>query len=146
MEIKLINPEQGVDLIAELDENQSQLYRPESCHLDTVETLQKENVKFCGAIEQGNIVAIGPVKLFEDYGELKRIYVPLSQRRKGLAKKMVTTLESIIRENNIFQVKLETGPYSKDAIQLYKNLGYSECGNFGAYKEDPLSTFMEKSL
>ena len=31
-------------------------------------------------------------------------------------------------------------------IGLYKKLGYSICEKFGAYKDDPLSTFMEKKL
>lgn len=146
MEIKLIDPKQAENLIRELDEYQSKLYPPDSCHLDSIETLQNENVYFYGAVENDEIVAIGSVKLFPDYGELKRIYVPLSQRRKGLAKKIIKKLESLLIGKKIFLSKLETGPYSNDAIRLYKKLGYSICGKFGSYKEDPLSTFMQKKL
>ena len=146
MRIELINPKRAENLIHELDEYQSKLYPPESCYLDSIETLQGEDVYFYGAIEHNEVVAIGSVKLFPDYGELKRIYVPPQQRRKGLAKKIIKKLESLLISKEIFLVKLETGPYSKDAIRLYEKLGYSICGKFGSYKDDPLSTFMEKKL
>jgi len=146
MEIKLINPKQAENLIKELDEYQRKLYPPDSCHLDSIKTLQNENSYFYGVVENEEIVAIGSVKIFSDYGELKRIYVPLTQRRKGLAKIIINKLESLLISKNIFLSRLETGPYSKDAIKLYKKLGYSICEKFGSYKEDPLSTFMEKKL
>ncbi|MDO5980318.1 GNAT family N-acetyltransferase [Flavivirga spongiicola] len=146
MEIKRIDPKQAENLIRELDEYQSKLYPPDSCHLDSIETLQSENAYFYGAFENDEIIAIGSVKIFAKYGELKRIYVPPSQRGKGLAQKIIKELESLLIKKKIFLAKLETGPYSKDAIGLYKKLGYSISGKFGNYKEDPLSTFMEKRL
>ena len=97
-------------------------------------------------IENDVIIAIGSVKLLNGYGELKRIYVPPAQRRRGLAKKIINQLETIMVQNQIYIAKLETGPFSKDAIKLYEKLGYSECEHFGSYKEDPLSTFMTKQL
>ena len=146
MEIRRINPKDAEALIAELDEYQSRLYPSGSCHLDSIETLQQGNVYFYGAIEHERIVAIGSVKVFADYGELKRIYVPPSQRRRGLAQKIIHQLETLLIEKNIHTVRLETGPFSKDAIALYEKLGYSIRGKFGDYEDDPLSTFMEKQL
>ncbi len=146
MEIKRINPKEAEHLIKELDEYQSKLYPPDSCHLDSIETLQDENVFFYGAIENEEIVAIGSVKILSDYGELKRIYVPPNQRRRGLAKRIINELETQMISKNIFISRLETGPYSPDAISLYRKLGYSICEKFGSYKDDPLSTFMEKKL
>ncbi|NQX81910.1 MAG: GNAT family N-acetyltransferase [Flavobacteriaceae bacterium] len=146
MEIKLIDPINAEDLIKELDEYQSKLYPPDSCHLDSIETLRDENSYFYGAIENEEIVAIGSVKIFSDYGELKRIYVPPKQRKKGLAVKIINKLETLLISKNKFVSRLETGPYSKDAISLYEKLGYSVCEKFGSYKNDPLSTFMEKKL
>ena len=34
----------------------------------------------------------------------------------------------------------------REAIELYKKLGYSETAPFGDYTEDPLSVFMEKKI
>ena len=146
MKIQRINPKQAENLIKELDAYQSKLYPPDSCHLDSIETLQNENAYFYGVIENEEIVAIGSVKIFQNYGELKRIYVPPTQRRKGLAKKIIDKLEALLISKNIFLSRLETGPYSIDAIELYKKLGYSICEKFGSYKDDLLSTFMEKKL
>lgn len=146
MEIQRIDPKQAENLIKELDAYQSKLYPPDSCHLDSIETLQNENAYFYGVIENEEIVAIGSVKVFDNYGELKRIYVPPTQRRKGLAKKIIDELEALLISKDIFLSRLETGPYSKDAIGLYRKLGYSICEKFGAYKDDLLSTFMEKKL
>ncbi|MEW7280894.1 GNAT family N-acetyltransferase [Aquimarina sp. 2201CG1-2-11] len=146
MQIKLIDPVLAEDLIKELDEYQSKLYPPNSCHLDSIEILKNDNVYFYGAIENKEIIAIGSVKIYSDYGELKRIYVPPTQRRKGLAKKIIHQLETLLISKDISLSRLETGPYSKDAIGLYKKLGYSICRKFGHYKDDPLSTFMEKRL
>jgi len=146
MKIQRINPKQAENLIKELDAYQSKLYPPDSCHLDSIETLQNENAYFYGVIENDEIVAIGSVKIFDNYGELKRIYVPPTQRRKGLAKKIIDKLEALLISKDIFLSRLETGPYSKDAIGLYEKLGYSICGKFGSYKDDLLSTFMEKKL
>ena len=105
MEIKLIDPINAEDLIKELDEYQSKLYPPDSCHLDSIETLRDENSYFYGAIENEEIVAIGSVKIFSDYGELKRIYVPPKQRKKGLAVKIINKLETLLISKNKFVIK-----------------------------------------
>lgn len=144
--IEKIDPSEAKHLIHELDEYQSTLYPPESLHLDNTETLSAENVSFYGARENNHIIAIGAVKLFTDYGEIKRIYVPIAHRGKQLAQKIISVLEGELTANGIDLSLLETGPKSKDAIGLYLKLGYTERGPFGSYQPDPLSTFMEKKL
>jgi len=144
--IEKIDPKEAEHLIHELDEYQKTLYPPESNHLDSIETLSAANVRFYGARENGEIVAIGSVKLFDDYGEIKRIYVPVAHRGKRLAQNIMGVLERELMANGIFISRLETGPQSKDAIGLYMKLGYAERGKFGSYPLDPLSTFMEKKL
>ena len=146
MIIQKINPLEGKPLIDELDTYQSALYPAESCHLDSIETLQANNVVFLAAIEKAQVIAIGSVKLLGDYGEIKRIYVPTQHRGKRLAQKIIAELENRMTSNGIFLAKLETGPASTEAIALYKKLGYVECEKFGNYKDDPLSVFMEKQL
>ena len=42
--------------------------------------------------------------------------------------------------------RLETGIKQTEAVGLYRKLGYRERHPFGAYRPDPLSVFMEKSL
>lgn len=146
VEIEVIDPAAAADLIDELDAYQKTLYPPESNHLDSIDTLKQSNVCFLGAIEAGDIIAIGSVKIFDDYGELKRIYVPKRHRGKGLAQRIVRALEQELLTHGVGVSRLETGPKSVAAIRLYEKLGYVERGPFGSYPPDPLSTFMEKHL
>lgn len=146
VEIEIIDPAAAADLIDELDAYQKTLYPPESNHLDSIETLKQSNVRFLGATEAGAIIAIGSVKIFDDYGELKRIYVPKRHRGKGLAQRIVKALEQELLTHGVRVSRLETGPKSVAAIRLYEKLGYVERGPFGSYPPDPLSTFMEKRL
>ena len=43
-------------------------------------------------------------------------------------------------------IRLETGINQPAAIGLYRRFGFTERRAFGAYREDPLSVFMEKHL
>ncbi len=146
MTIIQIDPRQAEHLINELDEYQESLYPSESNHLDAIETLCQPNVIMMGAIEKTDIIAIGAVKVYINYGEIKRLYVPNECRGKGLAKKIMTALEDHLIKHSILESKLETGINQPEAIGLYKKLGYKACGPFGSYKEDPLSVFMSKHL
>ncbi len=99
-----------------------------------------------GAFDQQGLVAIGAVKLFSDYGEIKRVYVPQVHRGKGLAKIIMAALEKALTDRALFKAQLETGIYQSEAIGLYKDLGYEVCRSFGDYRPDPLSVFMSKDL
>ncbi|MBV1909896.1 MAG: GNAT family N-acetyltransferase [Kangiellaceae bacterium] len=144
--IEIIEPVNAKHLIEALDEYQKTLYPPESNHLDSIEILSAPNVRFYGAIENEEIIAIGSVKLFEDYGEIKRIFVPVPHRGKRLAQKIMAAIEQELVKNNICASRLETGPESIEAVSLYSKLGYKTRQAFGNYQADPLSVFMEKKL
>lgn len=135
-------------LIQELDEYQSSLYPAESNHLDSVETLVQDNVYFVSAFfeDNPNPIACGAVKIIENYGEVKRVYVVPNYRGKGVAKAIMKALEEHLVNNRILIAKLETGIYQEEAISFYKSLGYKFTLPFGEYKPDPLSVFMEKLL
>lgn len=146
--IKQVDPTQAVvaDLIHQLDEYQESMYPPESNHLDSIEELSKTNVNFLAAFADSEICGIGAVKILNDFGELKRLYVPEKYRGKGIAKEIVKELENCLVKRSIFTARLETGIHQHEAIDLYKKLGYSETVPFGEYTEDPLSVFMEKKI
>jgi putative acetyltransferase len=146
MQIAIIDPEQALALIHELDVYQAVLYPAESNHLDSLETLRQPNVVFLGALEGEAVLAIGAVKIFADYGEIKRLYVPEAQRGKGLARQIMAELEGILIERGVMTAKLETGIYQEAALGLYRTLGYQMTGPFGLYQPDPLSVFMSKQL
>jgi len=146
--LRQIDPTQAdaADLIRQLDEYQESMYPPESNHLDSVDELSKTNVHFLAAYIDSTICGIGAVKVLNDYGEIKRLYVPGKYRGKGIAKKIVKELEKCLVKRSIFTARLETGIHQHEAIDLYKKFGYSEIAPFGDYTEDPLSVFMEKKI
>ncbi len=146
MNIVKIDPKQAKHLIDELDRYQESLYPSESNHLDALEILCKKNVIMLGAMDGDSIAAIGAVKIYKNYGEIKRLYVPQNYRGHGHAKKIMVALEDKLIKQSILTSNLETGIKQPEAIGFYKNFGYKECGPFGSYKEDPLSVFMSKRL
>ena len=146
--IKPVDPAQieVMNLIEQLDEYQSTLYPPESNHLDSIEELSKSNAFFLAAYLDAEICGIGSVKKMEDYGEIKRVYVPSNQRGNGIAKAIMQNLESHLIKQAVTYARLETGIHQKEAVNLYEKLGYYIIDSFGEYEADPLSVFMEKKL
>ena len=72
-----------IQLIEQLDEYQSCLYPPESNHLDSIDALSKSNAFFLAAYTGSEICGIGSAKLIDDYGEIKRVFVPSNRERQG---------------------------------------------------------------
>jgi len=145
--IKPVEPHRSeiIQLIEQLDEYQSSLYPPESNHLDSVEALSKSKAFFLAAYIDSEVCGIGSAKLMDDYGEIKRVFVPPNRRGRGIAKAIMKELESYLVKKAVAYARLETGIHQSEAIQLYERLGYNKIGPFGEYKEDPLSVFMEKN-
>ncbi len=133
-------------MIRLLDQYQSELYPAESNHLDSLETLSGANCKLIGAFKDDQLVGIGAVKLIDNYGELKRFYVPEELRGKGIAEGIIAALEFWLIEQKTYISRLETGIHQQAAIRFYQKLGYAQTVPFGNYKIDPLSVFMEKTL
>jgi len=146
--IKPVDPNQieVMHLIEQLDAYQSSLYPPESNHLDSIDELSQSNAFFLAAYMGSEICGIGSVKLIDDYGEIKRVYVPSNQRGKGVAQAIMKELESHLIKQTVTFARLETGIHQKAAIRLYETLDYYIIDPFGEYKVDPLSVFMEKKL
>jgi len=146
MLIETIDPGCAKHLIDELDAYQASLYPAESNHLEPLEVLRSERMVFLGALEDGEVLAIGSVKLCKGYGEIKRLFVPCAHRGKGLARKIMVELERLLADRELAWARLETGIHQSEAIGLYEALGYQMCKPFGDYLPDPLSVFMEKRL
>lgn len=72
-------------MIGLLDQYQQELYPAESNHLDPIEVLAEPNCKLMGAYYNNELVGIGAAKIMDNYGELKRFYVPEKFRGQGVA-------------------------------------------------------------
>ena len=134
-------------LIDELEAVLSPGYPPESQHGYSVQKLIEQGVAFFVLREGGAAAGCGGVQLFgAEYGELKRMYVRPAFRGRGYARLLLDRLAAHARERGVRLLRLETGIYQEEALRLYEGWGFARIGPFGAYKEDPLSIFMERRI
>lgn len=136
-------------MIDQLNEYQLALYPAESNHLVSIAELAAPQVYFVAAYEGRRVLGCGAVKYAEDdcfYGEIKRVFVKIKARGRGVSKQIMASLEADARGKKAQVLRLETGIHQHAAIGLYAHFGFSRRGPFGEYAEDPLSVFMEKSL
>jgi putative acetyltransferase len=134
-------------LIKQLDHYLTYLYKPESNHLLSIESLQQPNVTFLTVSIDNVIVGCGAlVKQNEDYAEIKRMFILPEFRGLKIGRRLLDELESYARTFNLNVIRLETGISQPEALGLYEKAGYHYCDPFGNYIEDPLSIFMEKKL
>jgi putative acetyltransferase len=146
--IALGNPidPQVMRMIGESDRYYAALYPAESNHLLAPESLLAPNVSFFVAHDADTICGFGAVVATPPYGEIKRMYVDQSARRRGVGRDILLAIERRARELKLTQLRLETGVRQSEAIALYAAHGFAQIGPFGDYAPDPLSIFMEKSL
>ena len=136
-------------LIARSDAFYTDLYPPESNHLEDYQSLKLANVIFIGYRAETGLVACGAAKVLDDdgtYAEIKRVFVDAQYRGQGLSVEIMRCLETELVNKGIGIFRLETGTKQPQAISLYRKLGYSERGPYGSYTQDPLSVFMEKQI
>ncbi len=138
----------GRTLVSEIDTYLKELY-PNStdlCYRTSPEEFLASGVFFLANLD-GKPVGCGGLKQTK-FGEieLKRFYLRPEARGKGIAKKMLATLEAEALAMGFETIFLETGPPQIEAVALYESAGYIRCGAFGGYPENPLSIFMEKRL
>ena len=149
MTIAFESPDQPdvIALIADLDAYQDTLYPPESRHSLDLASLKQPNVLFAVARDsEGQAIGCGAIVLWPEFGELKRMYVSPRGRGHGVARKLLALLESRAMSFGCKLLKLETGPYQREALALYASAGYERRGPFGDYSNDPLSVFMQKHI
>ena len=97
--------------------------------------------------DEDKAVGIGAYKEFESkVAEIKRMYTLTEYRGKGIAKVILTELETWAKEEGYTTSILETGYLQFDAISLYQKLGYEITDNFGQYIGVANSVCMKKRL
>lgn len=139
-------------VVALLDEHVSELRSlspPESTHALDLAELQGDDVTVWVAREGDLVLGCGALKeLTAEHGEIKSMRTARGAQRRGVARLI---LVEIIREagrRGLRRLSLETGSeaFFAPARALYAAHGFTECPPFGAYRPDPLSTFMTRDL
>lgn len=99
------------------------------------------------AYENSFPVGIGAYKeLNPETIEIKRMFTFPEHRGKGIAKAILTELESWAKEEKYAIAVLETGVELKEAISLYQKMGYQIIENYGQYIGIENSVCMQKYL
>jgi putative acetyltransferase len=81
-------------------------------------------------------------------GEVKSMRTPENLRRQGAGRALLGHIIEVSRQRGYQKLFLETGshPDFTPAQNLYRSVGFRECGPFGTYKENGFSVFMSLSL
>lgn len=78
--------------------------------------------------------------------EIKRMFVVLEGRGKGIASAVLTELENWAKELNCTSAQLETSQKLESAIAMYRKFGYEDIPNYGQYIGVKSSMCMKKIL
>lgn len=99
------------------------------------------------AYENGIAVGCGAIKKYsEQVVEIKRMFVRLECRGRGIAGEVLAELERWGVELGYAEAILETGKKQPEAIRLYQKSGYELIPNFGQYVGVENSVCMKKVL
>jgi len=93
-----------------------------------------------GAFDGDELVGHAAVRPFEGALEVKRVYVRVEHRGRGISKRLMLELETIARERGVTSLILQTGNRQAEAIALYERIGYVPIDRFGAY--EPILFFL----
>jgi putative acetyltransferase len=86
------------------------------------------------AYENEIAAGCGAIKEYEpETMEIKRMYVVPGSRKRGIASKVLSELESWTKELTYTKCILETGKRQPEAIGLYLKCGYNRIPNYGQY-------------
>jgi putative acetyltransferase len=138
-------------LIDELDLTLAREYLPEQQHGLRLDTIFEPHVRFFIARLDGRAVGCGGVALFGEFAEVKRMYVRDDARGRGVARALLSRIESEAQSSGLGLLRLETGDRQFDAIRLYERAGFRRCDAFGDYatmtpRAIATSLFLEKHL
>lgn len=151
MNIK-IDDLRGTEIHALLQEHlqgMALLSPPESVHALDIEKLRKPDITFWTAWEGGELLGCGALKeLDAQHAEIKSMRTSSLHLRKGVAKNLLGHMLDVARQRRYRRLSLETGSVEgfEPARKLYAGFGFTYCGPFADYVEDPYSVFMTRAL
>ena len=121
----------------------------DSVHALDLAKLRKPEITFWTAWDGSLLLGCGALKeLDAKHGEVKSMRTPAAQRRKGAARAILAHIIDIAKLRGYERLSLETGSTESfaPAQALYARFGFSCCGPFADYVEDPHSVFMTLRL
>ena len=138
---------QITELLRQSHRLMDKLFPNEANNYLELESLLDEKVHFFAAKEKNsNYIACGAFVLFNDYAEIKSMFVDPDYRGQSIGDALLTHMINSMANKSVSVVKLETGTLLKSALALYQKHGFKYCDAFANYTENNYSLFMEKKL
>ncbi len=129
--------------------NMHEISPPESVHALDVSKLKVPEITFWTAWEDRLLLGCGALKeLTPEHGEVKSMRTPKLRRGRGAGRALLEHIVGIAKARRYLALSLETGSQEAfiPAQRLYESCGFTRCGPFGNYVEDPNSVFMSLRL
>lgn len=121
---------------------------PESIHALPLDALQAPDISFWAVRDGDTLVGMGALREIDpSHGEIKSMRTIVTHRRQGVAARTLEHLISVARARGYRRLSLETGTadFFAPARALYARYGFTMCGPFSDYREDPFSCFMSRN-
>lgn len=122
---------------------------PQSVHALDIEGLSAPDVTFWSFWDDGSLLGCGALRqLGATEGEIKSMRTATAHLRKGVGAAILQHIIDEARRRGYLRLNLETGsgPAFAAALELYRKFGFTDCGPFATYREDPFSRFMTLAL
>jgi putative acetyltransferase len=122
---------------------------PESVHALDLEGLRRPDITFWTVRENGELLGCGALKELDPrHAEIKSMRTAARHLRKGVASHLLRHIVEEARRRGYTRLSLETGSAEafEPARRLYAGFGFTYCGPFADYVEDPYSVFMTREL
>jgi putative acetyltransferase len=129
--------------------NMHELSPPESVHALDLAKLRGPDITFWTVWHGDLLLGCGALKeLAPAHGEVKSMRTPKALRGRGAARAVLATIVAEARARGYRRLSLETGSQARfePARNLYRSFGFTACGPFADYEEDPNSVFMRLAL
>jgi putative acetyltransferase len=142
----------GPEIHALLEEHLAHMHElspPESVHALDLSRLRSPDITFWTVWDDSLLLGCGALRqLTPTHGEIKSMRTPAAVRRKGAGRAVLRHIVGEARSRGYRRLSLETGSQSgfEPARALYGSFGFTPCGPFGDYREDPNSFFMTLAL
>ena len=117
-------------------------------HLDGA-AMATEGVLLFAAWRGDSALAMGGYRIIAPgEAEVKSMHVAEDARGQGAGARLLALILEDATRRGVRRISLETGsrPASAAARRLYERAGFTLCAPFGAYREDPESVFMTRTL
>lgn len=122
---------------------------PGSVHALDIEKLRHPDVTFWTAWDGDQLLGCGALReLSPEHGEIKSMRTAEAHRERGVARAVVHRIIEEAKARGYARLSLETGGTKAfaPAHKLYESFGFTRCGPFADYVDDPHSVFMTMPL